>query len=123
MRRSVPRTFAALAVAGAMLTTSAVALAAPARVGLAIRATTKRATTLTGLSPALRREAVRRAQSRPGATTLGNAGGTSASGPNDFEPDDACGGDWFITWEEDGKGTPIIGTFKSHCDGEAWPIG
>ncbi|MFN8525821.1 MAG: hypothetical protein U0821_22195 [Chloroflexota bacterium] len=108
------------AAAGALLLVLAPALTADAAGGATQK---KRTTTLSGLSSSIQSSAVRSARSHTGGKNLSGSGGTAQSGPSDFELDVYCDGDWFVTWDEDANGTPIIGTFNLYCNGDTLRIG
>src|SRR5688572_10329710 len=121
MSHPIARTLGALAIAAAVMTGSTPAFAATLADSPASYVTEKRVTTLIGLSPALRTSAVGTARSRPNAPALNGGGGTSQSGPSDAELNLFCGRDWFISWNDDANGTPILGTFNLYCAGETIP--
>jgi hypothetical protein len=122
MSRPIARTLGALALAAALATSSTAVFAVATHGDPAFYAT-KKTTTLGRLSPELRTSAVQKARSMSNATKLGAEGGTSQSGPSDTELDLICGDDWFITWDEDADGNPILGTFHLHCGGTDIQIG
>ena len=122
MSRPIARTLGALALAAALATSSTATFAMTTYGDPAFYAT-KKTTTLGRLSPELRTSAVQKARSTSNATKLAAEGGTSQSGPSDLELDLICGGDWFITWDEDADGNPVSGTFNLHCGGTVIPIG
>jgi hypothetical protein len=107
MNRSIALTLGALIVVIALATNSTAAFAA----------TKQRVDTLDGLSRELAARATEKARSLKGG------GGTPQAGPDDDEMDATCGGDWFITWDEDANGNPIMGTFHLHCGGKDYQIG
>ena len=113
--RWLARTLGALALAAALATSSTAAFAATPTSDPAFYVTKRKVTTLAGLSPELRTSAIEKAQ------TLKGEVGTSRK--SDAELSATCDGDWFITWDENANGDPIMGTFTLHCDGEAIPIG
>lgn len=114
MRRPTVRGLNLLA-AVALLTTTSVAVASPPPDDLELHISKKRTTTLTGLSPQIQEAAVRRARSRPGAPKVAARTGSPQAGPTDADLWDTCL-QWFITWDEDENGNPIMGTFYLHCD-------
>ena len=120
MRRPTAQTLGALALAAALATSSTAAFAAPPSGEVAFYATKKKATTLAGLSPEVRRSAIQVARSRPNGLGLAAEVGTSQM--TDAELDLNCGGDWFITWEEDAAGNPVTGTFNLYCAGETYSL-
>ena len=115
MSRPIMRILGALALAAAVATSSTAAFAATPSGEPAFYVTKKRTDTLAGLSLELRKSAVEKARSRPNAPTLKGTGGASQAPFSDLELDLTCGGDWFITWDEDADGHPILGTFNLHC--------
>jgi len=123
MSRPIARTLAALVLAAAVATTSTAAFAATPPGEPAFHLVKKRTSTLAGLSPQLQTSAVEKARSRPNAPTLKGNGGTSQAPMSDLEMDLTCNDDWFITWDEDANGHPIMGSFNLHCDGWSVPIG
>jgi len=124
MSRPLARTLGALALAAALATSSTTAFAATTYGDPTFYLTKKKTTTtLAGLNPELRASALQQARSRLTAPQIKGTGGTSQSGPTDADLDHACGSDWFITWDEDAAGHPILGTFNLHCIGGPVPIG
>ena len=125
MSRPIARTLGALALAALLATSSTAALAATTSADPAFHLTRRKTTTLVGLSPELRASALQKARSTPTGMRLAAEGGTSQSSPtpNDDFVHALCGGDWFITWDENANGDPILGTFNLHCAGDTIPIG
>jgi len=122
MSRPIARTLGALALAATLATSSTATFAATPSADPAVYLIKRKTTSLVGLSPELRTSAVQKARSRPDAK-LGSGGGTSQSGPSDLELDLICGYDWFITWDEDANGNPVLGSFNLHCGGTVIQIG
>jgi hypothetical protein len=125
MSRPIVRTLGALALAAAVATSSTSAFAATSYGDQAFHAIKrKKATTWVGLSEQLRANALQAARSRPGAPKLTGQGGTQQSQNDvDLETDLICGGEWFITWDEDANGNPIIGTYQFYCGDSSFGIG
>ena len=122
MSRPIARTLGALALAAALIGPTAT-FAAPQTDTPILAVVKKRTDTLAGLSRELRTSAVEKARSWPGAPKLTGQGGTSQSGPSDLELDLICANDWFITWDEDANGDPVLGSFNLHCADIVIPIG
>jgi hypothetical protein len=120
MSRLIVRTLGLLA-AVAVLTASTPTFAAAPADDPSLYRTKKRVDTLVGLSRELQASALQQARSRSNATKLTTQGGTSQSGHTDAELDAICG-EWFIWWEEDADGDPILGTFTLDCGGSEIPL-
>ena len=124
MNRPISRTLGALVLAAALATSSTPAFAAPHTSSPALYLTKKRVKTFAGLSQALRATALEKLRSMPNAVKLTGRSGTQQSQQDiDRETDLTCGGEWFITWDEDQNGDPIIGTYKFHCGDSSFGIG
>ena len=124
MNRPVTRTLGALVLAAALATSSTPIFAASHTSSPALYLTKKRVKTFVGLSQALRTTALEQLRSMPNAPRLTGQGGTQQSQQDiDRETDLTCGGEWFITWDEDENGDPIIGTYAFHCGDSSWGIG
>jgi hypothetical protein len=121
MSSPIARTLGALALAAALATSSTAAFAATTSGDPSFYLTKKRTTTLVGLSPEVRATALRQARSTPHGIKLAAEGGTPQGMP-DNELDAICNGDWFITWDEDAKGNPVMGSFNLHCAGETYSL-
>lgn len=126
MSRPITRTLGALALAAVLATSSTAVFAEPATNTTTVYLTKKRVKTFAGLSPALRATALEKLRSKPNATKVTGQGGAQHSQSQediDRETDLTCGGSWFITWDEDENGDPIIGTYNFHCGDSSWGIG
>lgn len=121
MSRLLARNVGALAVAAALLTSSTVAFAAPIDDASIYLTEKKKATTLVGLDREVQQNAVKAARSRSNTPKLTTPGRAPQAGPSDKDLDEVCG-DWFITWEEDADGNPILGTFTLYCGGSEIPL-
>src|SRR5262245_5083282 len=118
----IARTVGALALAAALATSSTAVLAATTPGDPAFYLTKKRTNTLGVLSPELRTSAGPKARSLPDAKLRGG-GGTAQSGASDQELDIWCENDWFIAWDEDANGNPVVGSYNLHCAGTVVEIG
>jgi len=76
----------------------------------------KRATRAADI-PIVAREGLRREMFRQADIQNLEIEGGSATGIPDEELDMLCG-DWFLLWEEDENGDPVLGTFILNCSGE-----
>jgi hypothetical protein len=124
MNRPVTRTLGALVLAAAVATSSTPTFAASHTSSPVLNLTKKRVKTFAGLSQALRTTALEKLRSIPNAIKAPGQGGTQQSQQDiDRETDLTCGGEWFITWDEDANGDPIIGTYQFHCGDSSWGIG
>jgi hypothetical protein len=124
MNWPVTQTFGVLVLAAALATSSTPILAASHTSSPALYLAKKRVKTFTGLSQALRTTALEKMRSMPNAIKAPGQGGTQQSQQDiDRETDLTCGGEWFITWDEDANGDPIIGTYKFHCGDSSFGIG
>jgi hypothetical protein len=121
MSRPVARNLVAVAIAAALTTSATVAFAAAPTDNPSLYLKKQKSTTLVGLSRELQQSAIQKARSRPNAPKLTTQGGTSQAGPSDRELDLICG-EWFVTWEEDADGDPILGIFTLHCAGDEIPL-
>jgi hypothetical protein len=126
MSRPVTRALGAFALAAALATSSTAAFAsATDQDQVVYAARKKKATTMVGLSPTLQAHAVQALRSRPGTSTLTSGPGGALPSEKDINrwTDLNCGGEWFISWDEDENGDPIIGTYLFHCGESSWGIG
>jgi hypothetical protein len=121
MRRMTARNIALIAAA-AMLTSTSVVSAAPPPTYFWAYAKKKRLKTLDSLKPEQLQAVAKFAQARPGGPKLTTPNTSTPTGVSDEELDLICANDWFVTFDEDADGDPILGTFNLHCAGTVIPL-
>src|SRR5690606_34871707 len=96
--------------------------AAPLPDDTLVYAKEKRTKSLSGLSRDQQEFAVKQAQARTGGPKFAVPAAKPQGGATDAELDLICNDDWFVTFDEDADGDPILGTFELHCAGTVIPL-
>ena len=121
MRRPAAWKIGLLAVAATLLTPSAVDAATPPTES-PVHAKERRTRTLTGLSQDQQEAAVKLARAQATGPKFAVPSAKPQGGATDRELDLICNDDWFVTFDEDADGDPILGTFELHCAGTVIPL-